>query len=274
MVNPVPKATRQSPGYGVRGKHWSCKKTSAGGVHTGIDFPAPKGTSIYACRPGTVRHTKFGSAFGPYQFAVVASDGSADFYAHTLDRPKSGTKVKAGQKIARVGSLGNSTGPHLHLERLAVYSRGWNCSNHRDPKSSINYKEASSMGVKYKYMGKGPSVTVGRDYKRLAKTKYKASPQGLELVVEYLNINSLKFRPGKEMGSLRLRLTRTADKDHTGYLDIPLHKDLADGKGQILVTHLVMKWKPGETEWSVKAIGGLESCRITTNYRSTGTVTA
>lgn len=258
----------------------------SGGKHGGVDFGTPTGDPVNAMWGGkvigvrsgsSVSGTTWGSAYGSQ--VVVDQDrlpngnpGLWVVYAHLSKvSVKVGDRIKPGQRIGSSGNTGNSTGPHLHVE--VQRAKTWRSGNHVNPQPWIDAKESSSMGVKYKHMGKGSALTVTRSYKRLTKTKYKPSTQGMDLILEYLNINQLKFKPGKEMGSLRLRLTRTKDSDHTGYLDIPVHKDLADGKGQILVTHLVMKWKPGETEWSVKAIGGLESARISTNYRSTGTVT-
>lgn len=138
MVNPVPGRTITTA-YGKRGQHWSCNRDSNGnGVHTGADYAAPKGTPVVAARPGTVRHTSYGTAFGPYQFAVRCSDGTEDFYAHTLDRPANNAQVTMGQEVARVGDLGNVTGPHLHFERHKTQGT-WSCSNHTNPQPSIDY---------------------------------------------------------------------------------------------------------------------------------------
>jgi murein DD-endopeptidase MepM/ murein hydrolase activator NlpD len=136
MVNPVP-GYKVTTGYGKRGKHWSCSKTSAGGIHTGVDLGCPKGTPVVAARAGTVKHTTYGAAFGAKQFAIFCADGSSDFYAHTLDRPANGAKVKAGEKVAKAGDLGNVTASHLHFERHKK-AGSWSCSNVVDPSPSIN----------------------------------------------------------------------------------------------------------------------------------------
>jgi hypothetical protein len=90
-----------------------------------------------AARSGTVKHTSYGSAFGSKQFAIVCTDGTEDFYAHTRTRPSNGTKVLAGAKVAEVGSEGNVTGPHLHFERHKRAGT-WNCNNMDDPMKSHN----------------------------------------------------------------------------------------------------------------------------------------
>jgi murein DD-endopeptidase MepM/ murein hydrolase activator NlpD len=138
MVNPVP-GRKITTSYGKRGRYWSCFRNSSGGIHTGADYAAPSGTKVVAARSGTVRWTSYGSAFGSRQFAIRCADGTEDFYAHTRTRPANGKKVKAGEKVAEVGSLGNSTGPHLHFERHKKQG-SWNCSVMTNPQPSIDKK--------------------------------------------------------------------------------------------------------------------------------------
>lgn len=139
MVNPVPGKSI-STAYGKRGKYWSCNATSAGGLHTGADWAAPAGTKVVAARPGVVRYVNYGSAFGSKQVAITGPDGTEDFYAHMRTRVASGKRVKAGDKIGEVGSEGNATGPHLHFERHKKPG-SWNCSNHTNPKASIEWSD-------------------------------------------------------------------------------------------------------------------------------------
>lgn len=86
------------------------------GTHTGLDIAAPTGTTIKAAASGNVT---FSGPKGSYGNMVIIthSDGTQTYYAHcnTL-LVKAGQSVSQGQKIATVGSTGNSTGPHLHLE--------------------------------------------------------------------------------------------------------------------------------------------------------------
>lgn len=139
-MNPVPNRPITTP-YGVRGKHWSCNKDSAGnGMHTGMDIAAPVGTPIVAARSGEARRVNFGSAFGSRQLEIIADDGSTDFYAHmSALLALNGEQVKAGQVIGHVGQEGNATGPHLHFERHKIPGR-WNCDNHTDPRPSFDWQ--------------------------------------------------------------------------------------------------------------------------------------
>ncbi|MCG5033272.1 peptidoglycan DD-metalloendopeptidase family protein [Blautia massiliensis] len=90
--------------------------------HTGVDIGMAQGTEILAGHDGTV--TLAGNA-GGYGLCV-AIEGEA-YKGHTLTTKYGhcsqilvsvGQEVKAGDVIAKVGSTGNSTGPHLHLEVL------------------------------------------------------------------------------------------------------------------------------------------------------------
>lgn len=85
-------------------------------VHTGLDFAAPEGTKIVSVAQGTV--TKVGNA-GAYgnQTIVTLEDGTDIWYNHqSATQVSVGQKVDPGEAIGSVGSTGNVTGPHLHLE--------------------------------------------------------------------------------------------------------------------------------------------------------------
>jgi murein DD-endopeptidase MepM/ murein hydrolase activator NlpD len=84
--------------------------------HTGLDFAAPSGTPIRSVAGGVVSGVGWAGAYGN-RTIVTLKDGTETWYCHQLDvGVKVGENVFAGQVIGRVGSTGNSTGPHLHLE--------------------------------------------------------------------------------------------------------------------------------------------------------------
>ncbi|MFE7356519.1 transglycosylase family protein [Streptomyces sp. NPDC057543] len=88
----------------------------ASGYHTGVDFPVPTGTTVKAVDSGTVVSAGWGGAYG-YQIVIRHSDGKYSQYAHlSALHVREGRHVSAGQRIARSGSTGNVTGPHLHFE--------------------------------------------------------------------------------------------------------------------------------------------------------------
>lgn len=90
--------------------------------HEGVDIAAPEGTPIRAAAGGRVERA---GPLGTYGTIVEIDHGRGftTLYAHcsrVMVRP--GDRVRAGQKVAEVGSTGLSTGPHLHFE-VAVHGR-------------------------------------------------------------------------------------------------------------------------------------------------------
>ncbi len=86
--------------------------------HKGIDIGAPKGTTIYAAASGTVTVSQYGYSGGYGNYIMIShGNGIQTLYGHcTSLLVSAGTYVTQGQPIATVGSTGNSTGNHLHLE--------------------------------------------------------------------------------------------------------------------------------------------------------------
>jgi len=83
--------------------------------HEGIDISAPMNSNVYACADGTVVTATYGSAYG-YYVVINHGGGLATLYGHNSRLLVSvGQTVTRGQIIAKSGSTGNSTGPHIHL---------------------------------------------------------------------------------------------------------------------------------------------------------------
>ncbi|CAL9515724.1 M23 family metallopeptidase [Streptomyces sp. Tu 3180] len=96
--------------FGQAGAYWSS------GYHTGLDFAAPTGTLIKAVHTGTITSAGWDGSYG-YKTVLTLEDGTEIWYAHQSSISVSvGQKVNTGDVIGRVGSTGNSTGAHLHLE--------------------------------------------------------------------------------------------------------------------------------------------------------------
>ena len=85
-------------------------------LHTGVDISAPNGTPIYAAQSGAVIIAGYSSAWGNY-VVINHGNGITTLYAHMSKiLTTKGATVSAGQQIGKVGSTGQSTGPHLHFQ--------------------------------------------------------------------------------------------------------------------------------------------------------------
>lgn len=102
---PLNSYTISSP-FGVRGSEF----------HRGLDMAAAQGELIHATRAGKVLKAEFHYSWGNY-VVVQHEDGTTALYAHQQQYlVKAGDNVSQGQVIGHVGSTGDSTGSHLHLE--------------------------------------------------------------------------------------------------------------------------------------------------------------
>ncbi|WIM68386.1 M23 family metallopeptidase [Corynebacterium breve] len=87
-----------------------------GTMHNGIDIANAVGTPILSVMDGTVIDSGPASGYGNW-IRIKHDDGSMSVYGHMVSLDVAvGERVTAGQKIAGMGSLGFSTGSHLHFE--------------------------------------------------------------------------------------------------------------------------------------------------------------
>ncbi len=136
---------------------------SRGGTHYGIDYAAPKGSSVMASERGRVvraaDHPKSETRKRVYGNVIVI-DHAPDagkyerhiytLYAH-LDwmSVRAGDIVKKGEPIGASGNTGMSTGPHLHFEVIVS-------------DSALGWSNAGAMGVPGEWYRKDPEGYFGR----------------------------------------------------------------------------------------------------------------
>jgi murein DD-endopeptidase MepM/ murein hydrolase activator NlpD len=110
---PVPEAELSSP-FGNRGDPITGRRA----FHAGLDFAAEYGSPIRAAAGGTVAFAGFRPDFG-WMVEIDHGNGLSTRYAHASRLLVAARALVApGEEIAKLGSSGRSTGPHLHFEVL------------------------------------------------------------------------------------------------------------------------------------------------------------
>jgi murein DD-endopeptidase MepM/ murein hydrolase activator NlpD len=109
---PIAGNYRRSSGFGNRTDPF----TGSRAFHSGLDFAAASGTTVFSAGRGVVSFVGTRSGYGKV-VEVTHDDGLISRYAHLSGYlSKEGQRVSTGSPIAKVGSTGRSTGPHLHFE--------------------------------------------------------------------------------------------------------------------------------------------------------------
>jgi murein DD-endopeptidase MepM/ murein hydrolase activator NlpD len=119
-AQPKPRPVASSWHLPTRGYHLTARFGETSGLwssfHTGLDFAAPTGTPIFAVASGKITETGWAGSYGNRTVETLP-DGTELWYAHQSEiGVKVGQQVREGQTIGEVGSTGNTTGPHVHLE--------------------------------------------------------------------------------------------------------------------------------------------------------------
>ncbi len=104
--------------------------------HSGVDIGAPMGAPIVATGSGTIVSAGW---LGGYGKAIVIQHNGVlqTLYGHLSEVfVQPGQQIEQGTVIGRVGSTGNSTGPHLHFETRTATADGWVAV---DPRAEVEY---------------------------------------------------------------------------------------------------------------------------------------
>lgn len=104
------------PVNGSISSRFGSRSASRSSIHTGLDISTSLGTGIRPIAGGTVTYAGYKGSYGNL-IIINHGNGIESYYAHCNELYVGvGANVDAGTTIAAVGSTGNSTGPHLHLE--------------------------------------------------------------------------------------------------------------------------------------------------------------
>nr|WP_248306210.1 M23 family metallopeptidase [Devosia oryzisoli] len=109
---PIAGTYRQSSIFGNRRDPFTGRRA----FHAGLDFAASTGTTVSSAGDGVVSYVGTRSGYGKV-VEVRHANGLMTRYGHlSAQLAHVGQVVQTGTPIARVGSTGRSTGPHLHFE--------------------------------------------------------------------------------------------------------------------------------------------------------------
>ncbi|MBK9135206.1 MAG: M23 family metallopeptidase [Betaproteobacteria bacterium] len=152
-------------GFGVRADPFNGHPS----LHAGLDFPAEVGTPVYAAAGGIVTLREWHAAYGN-TLEIDHGNGLVTRYAHnSAFEVERGALVKRGQLVARVGSTGRSTGPHLHFEVLvdgapqdpARFLAGGSKASDKEPRRRSSEPAASSLQVAARQPASAPPAGTG-----------------------------------------------------------------------------------------------------------------
>jgi murein DD-endopeptidase MepM/ murein hydrolase activator NlpD len=132
LIYPLSSAAPMTSGYGWR----THPITGSRRFHAGIDIGAPMGAPVVAAGSGIVMTAGWLGGYG--KTIVIQHNGvQQTLYGHLSEVfVQPGQRIEQGTVIGRVGSTGNSTGPHLHFETKVATADGWVAV---DPSDDIKY---------------------------------------------------------------------------------------------------------------------------------------
>lgn len=104
-------------GVYVSGFGHRCTSHYGAHLHTGVDLAARHGAPVYAAGAGVVQVVGWPESGYGLQVQIDHQNGYVTRYAHlSAALVRLGQQVEPGEQIAKIGSTGFSTGPHLHYE--------------------------------------------------------------------------------------------------------------------------------------------------------------
>lgn len=158
--------------------------------HGGLDLVALDSSAVYSISDGTVEPTPYETnGFGWY-VRVRLDNGNRIYYGHLADKPLvSSGRIKAGTLLGYMGSTGNSTGAHTHLE---LRGRGYD-------KTSLDISEYTGIPNKIGvYYSDNEFLDIEEQWK-LLQDKCDFEQQTIDYLKTYQYSNDLLLKLLKQM---------------------------------------------------------------------------
>ena len=214
-----------------------------GGRHYGIDFGMPTGTSIKALTDGKITQAGPVSGGGGNQVTLQEPGGKwFQWYMHMSKiLTKKGARVKAGDEIGKSGNTGNSTTPHLHIQRMKGYPSNDTAVNPYKWLKSLNgkskNKKASAWAGDIRRAASRMGVTLkGNDLKNIISLIHAES--GGNAGVTQGNIGDINNRLGTPAQGL-LQYVPSTFRNYA----IKGHKNIKSGYDQLLAFFNNKYWR-------------------------------
>lgn len=114
------------------------------GHHTGEDWYCDSDKTLVAPAAGTIQRNRWDKSYGNY-IVIATDDGKVILMAHMANKaiPEEGSRIRAGDPVGIMGTTGNSTGIHLHIEVERASLWAYN-SNLLRPSDYIDFSDYSS----------------------------------------------------------------------------------------------------------------------------------
>lgn len=168
--------------------------------HNGIDILAPKGENVVASENGTIKYCGFDASYGN-MVIIKHEEKNYTIYAHCSELlVKEGENVTRGQKIAKVGSTGKSTGPHVHFS-IVKDNKIENPINYLNIEEISTENEHSTNKSKTIILCEKAYDNAKYIPKKVTISQTKVIVEGIEKEVQHLIPNpklSFTFKNGKE----------------------------------------------------------------------------
>lgn len=138
--SPFKASSKQTTAFKKKG-NW------AAGYHTGVDRVCDN-RALVSPANGVVQKNDYNPTGYGYYVIITTDEGMSILMAHLKEKSalKVGAKIKAGDAVGTMGSTGNSTGPHLHIEIVNAKTWAYN-TKLLDPNDYIDWNDTSSTGT-------------------------------------------------------------------------------------------------------------------------------